>query len=225
VAGSGLPALLQLSDSAFPAGGFAHSEGLEGLAVDGLLDAGGLEALLAAHRRLTLERGDRWFVQRAHRATASCDATGLRAAAHAELASRVASEQRAALLSVGSALLRAAAAIAGTGELARVEWAWTALGESTPRGSVFGAVAAAFGVDEGAAGAAHTYVVLAGMVAAAVRLGHVAPLDGQAALRRALTGPAGAAAGNGGDGWGLFSPLLDVASMRHELAEPRLFAS
>jgi urease accessory protein UreF len=63
------------------------------------------------------------------------------------------------------------------------------------------------------------------MVAAAVRLGRVAPLDGQAALRRALTGPAGTAAGEGADGWGLFSPLLDVASMRHELAEPRLFAS
>jgi urease accessory protein UreF len=170
------------------------------------------------------------FVRRAHRAFADRDAAGLGAAAEVELASRVAAEQRAALLSVGSSLLRAAAAMAGPAELEGVQWGRSALGDLTPRSSVFGAIGAAFGVDEVAVAQAHVYVVLAGMVAAAVRLGRVSSFDGQAVLRGALTAPVeGGDGGSDGAGvtasWGLFSPLLDVAAMRHEQIEPRLFAS
>jgi urease accessory protein UreF len=50
----------------------------------------------------------------------------------------------------------------------------------------------------------------------------VPPLDAQAALRRALLEPL---AQETDYEWGLFAPLLDIAAMRHELVEPRLFAS
>src|SRR5262245_47315053 len=45
-----LPALLQLADGLFPAGGFAHSLGLETYVQAGIVrDAAGLTALLEAH--------------------------------------------------------------------------------------------------------------------------------------------------------------------------------
>jgi urease accessory protein UreF len=153
--------------------------------------------------------------------------------AEAELTARPASVQRAASLALGSGLLRAAAGIAGEGEEEeQVRWMRRALGELTPRASVYGAVAAAFDATAEQAARAYVYTVLAGMAAAAVRLGRAGPFEGQAALRAAL------AAERAGDGladrladdapaneWALFSPLLDVAAMRHELLEPRLFAS
>jgi urease accessory protein len=227
MAASNLSALLQLSDSALPIGGFAHSEGVAMLVAEGLLDDGiSVVRLLAAHRRLTLVRGDSQFVRRAHRATVAVAPDELAAVAEAELSSRVALEQRSALLTIGSSLLRAARRIARPEELGTVEWAAGALGELTPRGSVFGATAAAFGVGEADAARAHVFSVLAGIAAAAVRLGWVAPLEAQAALRLALAEPGSAvASAEEADDWGLFSPLLDIAAMRHELVEPRLFAS
>ena len=52
-------ALMQYGDSAFPAGGFAFSWGVEGLAADGLLrDARGLERLVGEHATMLTVPGD-----------------------------------------------------------------------------------------------------------------------------------------------------------------------
>lgn len=224
----GLLALLQLSDSGFPVGAFAHSDGLESLAADGLLQgAADLERVLTAHRRLSLDRGETRFVRAAHRATIARDDALLRQTAETEVAARPAAVQRFAILSVGAGLLRAAAAVATPEERDLVSAVREVLGEVAPRASVFGAVAAVLGADEAAAAEGHAYAVLSGMVAAAVRLGRVAPLEAQAAMRRALAAPGSPEPGDAealGD-WAVFSPLLDVAGMRHELLELRLFAS
>jgi urease accessory protein len=210
--------LLQLADSAFPSGSFAHSDGVEALSALGLLDGpAGLQACLAAHGRLSLNRGDATFVRAAHRATLASDAAALTGVAEEELASRASLVQREASLAVGGNLLRAAHAIEGES----LRLAAATLGARAPRATAFGAVSAALGAGPQDAAEACAYTVLAEMAAAAVRLRVVGAADGQRALRQALE------AGVDDDTpepW-FFSPLLDVAAMRHETLEPRLFAS
>ena len=160
-------------------------------------------------------------MREAHQATEARNGTALQHAAGDDLCARTAAVQRRASLALGRNLLRAARAIALPAEREAVSWIGEALGEMTPRASGFGAVAAAFGVEAEDAADAHRYTVLSGMVAAAVRLRVASPLEGQAALRRALD--AGERSTDGE--WGFFSPLLEIAAMGHELLEPRLFAS
>ena len=74
-----LLALLQISDSLFPSGGFAHSYGLEQLVREGIVrDAGGLEALRALRGR----------AERRHRRRASPPARAWRAAARTATSTR-----------------------------------------------------------------------------------------------------------------------------------------
>jgi urease accessory protein len=203
-------------------GGFAHSDGLEALAAEGLVAGSpGIESLLAAHCRLTVRRADAWFVREAHRAAEADDATALRACAREDVAARTALVQRRATLALGRNLLRVARAIAAPGEAAALADIAGALEDDTPRATVFGALARAFDVDADSAVEGHVYSVLSAAVAAAVRLALIPPLEGQAVLRRLLV----TARDEPGGDWSVFSPLLDVAAMRHEVAEGRLFAS
>lgn len=146
----GLVGFLQLTDSAFPAGGFGHSGGIEALGARGLVrDAASLEAILAGHRRLTLARGDAWFVGRAYRAAEGFDAPGLCAVASTELAARPAEVQRSAALALGRNLLRTASAtLEEDGGGQKLAFAASALGDRAPRATAFGAVAAVLGTGE-----------------------------------------------------------------------------
>jgi urease accessory protein UreF len=149
--------------------------------------------------------------------------------AELELAARPAGVQREAALAVGGGLLRAALAAALAGESARVEWVAESLAGCSSRATAFGAASEAFGAGEEQAAEAYAYTVLAGMVGAAVRLGRIGAAEGQGILRRICAGGAAAAPGPPAaaecDDVAWFAPLLDVAAMRHELLDVRLFAS
>lgn len=219
----GLVGLLQIADSAFPVGGFAHSDGIEALAALGILrDVSTLEAVLVAHRRLTLDSCDAWFVRSAHGAVAGRDAGALGLCARGDLAARAVAVTREASLALGQALLRAAGAVLDGEAEETVGWAVRVLDGRAPRATSFGAVAAAAGATVDDAAGAYGWTVLSGMASAAVRLGLVGSIPAQGALRRALAEPPAVVPDAG---WTALSPLLDIAAMRHETLAPRLFSS
>jgi urease accessory protein len=174
--------VLQLADSAFPAGGFAHSAGLEAAAQlqqvrgEGAVDAFVRDAVWqTAYGSLPLVGDAHRKRERTAELDALCDAllTG-------EVANRASRTQ-------GRAFVTACARSFGEAELADLEGAVRArrlLGHHAP---LFGAVAAVLGVARADALAVWMHGALRGVLSAAVRLGLAGAHEAQA-LQRA-TGP------------------------------------
>jgi urease accessory protein len=230
---TGVAALLQLADGRFPAGGHAHSGGMEEAVAGGRVrDLGTLEAFL---------RGRLWTVGRSDAAigAAACAEAHLPAPAWAALDAEAAARCPSAALrrtsrTLGRGLLRAAA----------TAWpgAWAAsLRVALPEGPlmpvVLGAAAAAGGVDAPGAALAGAYGAVTAPAGAAVRLLGLDPLEVAAAIARlapeidavaGVAGVAGLAACRGRD-WSALpagsAPLTDIGAEHHAAWEVRLFAS
>ena len=226
-------ALLLLADGRFPAGGHAHSGGMEAAAaVEGVRDIAGLEAFL-----------------RGRAATAGAVAAAFAAAACAALSGPVASSGVATLgqldreleARLASPALRAASRRLGRQLLraGRIVWPHACLDEfvaTVPHGPhqpvALGAVAAAAGLDAAAAAAAAMHDAVVGPATAAVRILGIDPFAVHAVLAR--LGPAldilaaeGASHAHTAPvdlpAWG--APLLDLLAEDHATWEVRLFAS
>lgn len=216
-------ALLLLADGRFPAGGHAHSGGLEVAAADGTVhDLATLEAFLRG--RLHTQG----LVQAALAAAACAgrDLAELDAEADARHPAPV---QRRISRAQGRALLRAGRAVWPAAAL-------DALAAAHPggphQGVAFGAVAAAAGVDPAGAALASALGAVSGPATAAVRLLGLDPYGVHAALARlgaeceAVAATAvGAASGPLSDLPACSGPRLDIDAVRHEHWAVRLFAS
>ena len=219
-----LLAALQYGDSFFPSGGVAFSLGLEALRDDGrVADAAGVERMIAGQIAGRWASCDRAFIAAAHGATELDALTALDLRLDAMTLPR---ELREGSRRNGAALLRVHAEL-GTPRAA--DYRALVRGDAAPghlpivQGLVFGG--AGLPRDEALAVSAHALAV--GMLAAALRLSLIGHVAAQAALKRlhrsidaALAAPLPAPE----DAYA-FTPLAEVAVMRHETSSGRLFAN
>jgi urease accessory protein len=224
-----LLALLQLADGFFPAGGFAHSFGLETYAQAGLIkDRAGLEAFVRAHLDGSAGPSDAVAVVAAATRAAADDLAGCLEVDARIDAMRVVPEFAAASRQMGRQALRVTSSWDQDGLLlaflARVE------SGATPGHYpvVFGAAAGRAGVGGEGAATAYLYSTASLLVNAALRLLPIGQLAGQrtlAAVRPRVAALAAAAAIAGLDDMWSFSPGLELAGLRHAELDMRLFRS
>jgi urease accessory protein len=224
-----LLAVLQLADGLFPAGGFAHSFGLETYAQDGrVVDRETLERFVVAHLEGSAGPCDAVAVAAAVRGAATGD-RGAWLALDARLdAMKTVPEFRAASRQMGRQTARVAAAIAMdrfVGAITRAIDEGLTPGHHAP---VFGAALGARGVAAEPAAAAFLYSTVVLLVGAGLRLVAIGQVDGQrivaAVLPRVARLAAAAAATPMDDMWS-FTPGIELAGLRHARLDTRLFRS
>lgn len=215
-------ALLLLADGRFPAGGYAHSGGLEeSIRAGRVRDIADLDAFLRGRAATT------GLVSAAF-AAAGCRAFAAETAfdvLDAELDARIPSPtMREVSRTLGRQLRRAVARM-------RPDCGLDRLGRAPHQPLVLGAAAAVLGAGPHDAAAAALHEAVTGPATATVRLLRVDPFDVHAVLG-GLTGLlddlAAAAVGyaaNPDDLPAAAAPLLDIAAEHHRRAEVRLFAS
>lgn len=222
-------ATLWQADSAFPNGGFAFSNGIEGLAELGeRLDGEGLADILAmtlTHRWMGMDRI----------AVAMAFAAGEDLIRLAEIdrrldAATLSAPQRTGSRRNGLAFLTAHARI-GTRTAAELKKQVERRHMLGHLPVVQGAIWRACGLDARSALAASAYGVAAGMTSAAVRLSLIGAVEAQRCLGATLPLLA-QLLGEAGDGDGLtcddfesLTPMLDIATMRHATSDVRLFSN
>src|SRR3984957_6961394 len=215
--------LLQIADSAFPAGGFAHSSGLEAAMHHGRArTAEGLDAYVREHL---------WNVGWASLpfVTAAFDAPGdvwaLDAWADATITSHVANR---ASRTQGRTFLATCAQIFDEPAVLAMAARARTREVSAHLAPVFGASLAALGAARAAAQALHLYVALRGVASAAVRLGVVGPHEAQRLQRshsRTLDAVLAACGNVAPDDAATAFPLLDLMGATHDRLYARLFQS
>ena len=224
-----LLALLRFADGLFPAGGFAHSLGLETYVQDGAVtDRAGLEAFVSAHLEGSAGPADAVAAASAVRLAAAGALAGWVALDARLEAMKPVPETRAASRQMGRQTLRIAAA---TGDDAFLSALARAVDDGLAGGhhaAVFGAALGRAGAEAEDAAAAYLYATAALLVGAGLRLLALGQLDGQrvlTAVRPRIARLAQAAAAATPEDMWSFNPGLELAGIRHATLEARLFRS
>ncbi|MGE3537106.1 MAG: urease accessory protein UreF [Candidatus Tectimicrobiota bacterium] len=232
LSGQRLWSLLQLSDQLFPTGAYAFSHALEMYVAAGVLrDAHACQQLLADLCWQSIGPSDLVFCAHAYRLAAAPEATTLTALLELDrlvAATKGPRELRQESQQTGQAFLRAALTVYAS-PLLQALWQQVQQGRTPGHHALaFGVVAAALGIDADSALLGYLYNVMAGLVAAALRL---VPL-GQSASQQLLyaLGPLCLEVIQAyrdlplDEVWSA-TPGLDIRSMQHERLYSRLCRS
>jgi urease accessory protein len=218
--------VIQLADSAFPAGGFAHSAGLE--AASHLGEARSpprLDAFVRAHL-WNVGTASLPFVGAAHDAPRELrEVWALDARVDAFLTNHVANR---ASRTQGRAFAATCARVYDEPFLRALASGARARDVTAHHAPVFGAALAAIGIGRDECLALHLYLALRGVTSAAVRLGLVGPLEAQRLQARhgaTLDLVLAECSALGPDAAAVSAPLLDVLGATHDRLYARLFQS
>ena len=221
-----LPFLLQTSDALFPTGAYAHSLGFEESVRLGLVrDEASLGRFLREQISPAQEHHELPYLRFAFAAEGLDELCAL----DAEIGAwKLARESREASAQLGGRRLKALRTISDAALLAEFE---AAIREGRASGHhlvVCGLQARSAGVPLIAALTTYFYQALAAICAAAMKLIRIGQDGCQRVLRAACLEADSVVQGSlaiarGDAGW--FNPFLEIAAMRHERAEERLFIS
>ena len=217
-------AMLHYGDSAYPAGGFAFSWGLEGLAADGLVDGqGDLDDLVFEHLAMRWNSMDRILLRRAF-ATSDIEAIAM-VDRYAEAATPSA-QMREGSRRAGRALLGVTVKLGGPLSVRYREMLPTdpRLGHLPVIQSL---VYRDAGFDVAAGELLSGWTLVTGLISAAVRLGSLGHIEAQQSLRSAR----GVLLGLLADAPSVdaqpssFTPLIDIAISRGPSRHVRMFTT
>lgn len=227
-------ATLWQADSAFPNGGFAFSNGIEGLAKLGQrLDREGLSDVLAmalTHRWMGMDRIAVSLAFAAAEDDADDSLARLEEIDRRFDAATIPALQRSGSRRNGLGFLTAHARL-GTGGASALKRRVEAGRMPGHLPVMQGAVWRACGLDARAALAASAYGAAAGMTSAAVRLSLIGAVEAQRCLGATLplmarlVDAADPDASLSCDDFESLTPMLDIATMRHATSEVRLFSN
>ena len=224
-----LLALLQLTDGLFPAGGFAHSFGLETYTQAGVVkDTAGLRAFVRAHLAGSAGPADAVAVAVVARRAAAGDLDGCIEVDARLDAMRIVPEFSLASRQMGRQALRVTSAWDGDAVLQGLA-ARVASGETPGHYPVaFGAAAGRTGIPVAAATVAYLYATASMLINAALRLLSLGQLEAQrtlASLRPDIAALGSAATSKDLDDIWSFTPGLELAGLQHAELDMRLFRS
>ncbi|MGB6431415.1 MAG: urease accessory UreF family protein [Candidatus Acidiferrales bacterium] len=224
-----LLSLLQFSDGLFPAGGYAHSLGLETYVQSGTVnDAAGVESFVRAYLENSAGPTDAVAAISASRAAAAGDLAACVELDGALEAMKCAAELRDASRQMGRQTLRIAAAVSESAIIAEFFAAVTSGRTPGHHAVAFGLIANAQGWDARSTASALLYAVSAQLVGAALRLMPLGQLAGQRILwnlRPVIARLAAEAERGAADEIWSFVPAIEIAAMQHAQLSARLFRS
>jgi urease accessory protein len=225
IGGSRLFTLLQHGDSFFPSGLTSFSWGLEQLFEERrVTDAAALRSFVETQLRLRWASFDRAFLAAGHAAGRDLDLVSrIDQLCAVSLSAR---EMREGSARAGQALLAVHAKLGTAGTAGYRERIGQGLGEghlSVMQGFVWRQL----DLSERDAAVLSAYGLVAGFAAAAIRLGLIGHIDSQRLIAGLAEGVHALALRPPPklEEAATFTPATDVASMRHEIAEHRLFAN